>query len=694
MENFTAWLAANPIVSFTILLLASLTVPPLIERIRLPGLVGLLLAGTALGPYGLGVLSAETETVKLLSDIGKIYLMFVAGLEIDMVAFRRMRNRSLSFGMATFAIPLIVGTLVGQGFGFGWNASILIGSLLASHTLLAYPIVQRLGVVRNEAVTVTVGATIFTDIGALLVLAVCVAIHQGEFTWFRLPLQLGALGVYSTIVLFGLDWLGKEYFRRTGNDEGNQFLFILLALFLASVGAQAIHIENIVGAFLAGLAVNDVLGRSAVKEKVEFVGGVLFIPFFFIAMGLLINIPVFLKTISNDLGLVIAVVIGLIGSKFLAAFCVKGLYRYSWTETLTMWSLSLPQVAATLAAALVGFQVGLLSEALFNSVIVLMLVTSVLGPVITRRFANQLVQVEQLIPDEGMAEDSLLPASPPGKASEFTVLVPVHNPRTEAYLVEMAGLLAKQQRGKLIPLAIAQSIQGLSEPGFLDNYRRAQQLLDSAVEITASLALPAIPQLRIDRDVALGICHTAYEQEAHLILMGYGDMVTLQARLLGSVVDQVARCSPCPLAIMQLELPPLALKRMVLPIWDLHPSTRHRLWFAQQLTVSLQCSLTIVYICPPATSPAEQTLLRQQLAEEIQGRESSVADVLSQYKLKVIPHTDAATVVLRIVQPTDLIILHMQDVMSSWEARLEDWGTRILHTAKCSVALFSESILD
>jgi Kef-type K+ transport system membrane component KefB len=285
MEQFSVWLTVDPIVSFTILLLASLTVPPLVEKLRLPGLVGLLLAGIILGPHGLGWLKAESETVKLLSDIGKVYLMFVAGLEIDMQAFRKTRNRSLAFGLLTFAIPLITGTALGLGLNMGWNAAIVLGSLLASHTLLAYPLLQRLGVVRNQAVTITIGATIFTDIGALLVLAICVSIYQGSFTWFRLLIQLVILGLYAALVLIGLDRLGKTYFRRSGNDEGNQFLFILLALFVSSVGAQVIQTENIVGAFLAGLAVNDVLGKSVVKEKVEFVGTVLFIPFFLYSDG-------------------------------------------------------------------------------------------------------------------------------------------------------------------------------------------------------------------------------------------------------------------------------------------------------------------------------------------------------------------------------------------------------------------------
>ncbi|MCA1993476.1 MAG: cation:proton antiporter, partial [Coleofasciculus sp. S288] len=301
----------EPIVPFAVLLVVILAVPSVFERLRLPGLVGLLAAGVILGPNALNVLQTDLPTMQLLSDIGLVYLMFVAGLEVDMAQFRRTRNRSLGFGSFTFAIPLIMGTLVGRVFNFDWNASILIGSLFASHTLLAYPIIRRLGVINNEAVIVTIGATIFTDIGALLVLAVCVAINKGEFSTLRLAFLLGSLALYSAAILFGLDWLGREFFRRSKDDQGNQFLFVLLSLFLAAVGAQLIGVEKIIGAFLAGLAVNDVVGEGPVKEKVEFVGSVLFIPIFFVDLGLLIDLPAFVKSIST-IWLTAAIVVGLI----------------------------------------------------------------------------------------------------------------------------------------------------------------------------------------------------------------------------------------------------------------------------------------------------------------------------------------------------------------------------------------------
>jgi Kef-type K+ transport system membrane component KefB len=323
MDSFFASIPNNPLTDFTILLLVTLTLPPLFERLHLPGLVGLLFAGVVLGNDGLGWLSGESESIKLFSDIGKIYLMFVAGLEIDLNEFRRHRNRSLLYGVLTFLVPMLMGIAVGRGFDLSWNASVLLGSLFASHTLLGYPIVQRLGVVRNEAVMVTIGATIFTDISALLVLAVCIAIHSGNFSAWSLVGQLVAIAVYSFVILVGFDWAGKEYFRRTGDEQSNQFLFVLLAVFLASVGAQMINVDKIVGAFLAGLAVNDAVGEGPVKEKVEFMGSTLFIPFFFVGMGLLIDIPAFISTMRDYFPLVLAIVGGLILSKGLAALLAQ-----------------------------------------------------------------------------------------------------------------------------------------------------------------------------------------------------------------------------------------------------------------------------------------------------------------------------------------------------------------------------------
>lgn len=380
-----------------------LVVPVLCRKVRLPAVVGLLMAGVVFGPYGLQVGPKNHEVAHFFADVGKLLLMFFAGLEIDLVQFRRTGRRSLGFGAATFVLPLASGIAVGLVFGYGWLGAVLIGSLLASHTLLGYPIVQRLGVSRDEAVTVTVGATIFTDVASLMILAVCVPIHVAGFSMRAFALQLAELAVYVPLVVFGLGRVTQWLMRRVRSKEG-QFLVILLIVTLAAIGAEAIHLEGIIGAFLAGLALNRAVGESAAKHELEFLGNTLFIPMFFVTVGFLIDVHVFAGTIANHLGLVIGVVGGLIVSKLLAALLTRRALGYSRDQGLVMWSLSLPQVAATLAAALVAYEATdasgrrLIDEPMLNSVIVLMVVTSVLGPILTETFGKRLAAAPKAVP--------------------------------------------------------------------------------------------------------------------------------------------------------------------------------------------------------------------------------------------------------------------------------------------------------
>ena len=276
--------------------------------------------------------------------------------------------------------------------------------------------------------------------------------------------------------------------------------------------------EKIVGAFLAGLAVNDAVGEGPVKEKVIFVGSVLFIPIFFVDMGLLIDIPSFIKSLGS-IWLTLAVVAGLIGSKFLAALFAKLIYRYNWQEMLTMWSLSLPQVAATLAATLVGYKAGLLTEAVLNSVLVLMLVTATLGPLITSRFAVGLTVPETNL-DAGLnsVDEELVSATRSG----FTVVVPVYNPQTQRYLIEMAALLARHESGTIVALAIAPAHAHMDAPELELAQQRGDLLLNAATQLSRELGLSAQPLLRIDDSAAQGISRASREQNASLIVMGWG----------------------------------------------------------------------------------------------------------------------------------------------------------------------------
>jgi len=629
-------------------------------------------------------------TTKILSNY--IYLMFVAGMEIDLEEFRKKKNRSLTFGIATFLLPLICGTLVGQMFGFGLNSSILIGSLIASHTLLGYPIVTRLGVATNEAVTVTIGATIFTDIAALLVLAICVSIHAGEFSPASLAFQLGALAIYSAIVLFGLDWAGKEYFRRTGDEESNQFLFVLLSVFLASVGAQIVNVDKIVGAFLAGLAVNDVVGHGPVEEKVEFVGSTLFIPFFFVGMGLLLDIPAFMESITSGLPLTLAIVGGLLASKLLAALVAKLLFRYNWNEALTMWSLSLPQVAATLAAALAGFRVGLISEPVFNAVIVLMLVTSILGPVTTAQFASRL-PLPKLVSDSRKETD----IEPSNKSiwvesdisdqsqQQFTVVVPVYNPLTERYLIEMAALLARHESGAIVPLSIAKAHVHMDDPKLRGAIKQSNKLLDRAIAVSEEFNVKASPKIRIDHNIAQGICRTAREENANLIVMGSSETSSLRTRAFGNLIDSVFWASHCPVAVMRLLDEPINIHQVLMPVKSLTPRAVRTVRFAQLFADTNQAEITFLHVCDRRTPKEEALAFKPQL-------EAVLSEAMPQvkYQIKIVRHDDAAQVILKFAQSSEMVILRSIRRRTAGGLAVSNVTTRVIQGLTCSMVLFGE----
>lgn len=681
VEQGAQALGKEPIVPFAILLVVILVVPILFERLRLPGLVGLLVAGVVLGPHGLNLLQKELPTMELLSDIGLIYLMFVAGLEIDMEQFRQKRNRSLTFGSFTFIVPLIMGTLVGRLFGFDWNASILIGSLFSSHTLLAYPILSRMGVVNNEAVIVTIGATIFTDIGALLVLAVCVAVDAGEFTLWRLVTLFGSLIIYSAIVLFGFDRAGKEFFRRSGDEEGNQFLFVLLAVFLAAVGAQLIGVEKIVGAFLAGLAVNDVVGEGPVKEKVVFVGSVLFIPIFFVSLGLLIDIPAFIKSIST-IWLTLAIVVGLIISKFLAAYLAKLVYRYNWNETLTMWSLSVPQVGATLAATLVGYEAGLLNDGVLNSVIVLMLVTATLGPLVTSRVAPRLTESAVDL-DTDLNPNYLNTEAVDGP---FTVVVPVYNPKTEQYLIEMAALLARQTSGRIVSLAIAKATAHMDAPQMETAFRRGEQLLENSINLSRELGVEAEPLLRIDDAVAEGISRASREVNASLIVMGWGKRTGLRARLFGNLIDSVLWASHCPVAVTRLLDSPTNIQRILVPLENITPQAIKPLRFAKLLAEANQAQVTLLHVCDRRTSNSRITWMRSQISLIV-----SKFALSTQPEILVTPHENIAQAILSAAQSHDLVVLRsVRRRTSAGGLVLGDLTAELVTRLSCSVVMLGD----
>jgi Kef-type K+ transport system membrane component KefB len=391
------YLVTLPVLAkFALGMVMIVVIPRLSRRLHVPAAVGLLVGGVIIGPYVFGFFGTDRPIADFMAELGKLLLMFFAGLEIDLALFRRARNRSIAFGIATTVLPLLLGTFVGIAFGYATITAIVIGSLLASHTLLGLTAVDRLGLGSLEPVTVAVGATVMSDTLSLVVFAICISIYTTGFSPPGLALLLAEIVGYIVLVLFGLSRLGAYMLKRVEDEEDAYFVLMLCIMAIAGVLAAAIQLPGIVGAFLAGLAVNASAHDKPASAKLAFLGKSLFIPIFFIVTGFLINPVTFVQAIADDFLLVAGIIGALLVGKWIAAWTAGKAFGYSLDERLTVWSLTLPQVAATLAATLVAHETldaaghRLLDDRILNVVLVLVFLTSILGPVLTERFALRL----------------------------------------------------------------------------------------------------------------------------------------------------------------------------------------------------------------------------------------------------------------------------------------------------------------
>lgn len=375
-------------------------------------MVGLLLFGVVLGPHVLELFGENYPVASFFAELGKLLLMFSAGLEVDVMLFRKAQKRAIMFGVATTMMPLLFGTLYGLGFGYALIPAIVIGSLLASHTLLGLSVVARLGVVRLEPIVVTIGATVVSDTLSLIVFAVCLSTYTTGFSTTGLAVQVAEIAVFVPLILIGVSCAGAYILGRVRESEEAFFVTLLGVMAISGMLAALINLPGIVGAFLAGLAVNAAVQDHPARQKLEFFGKALFIPSFFIVTGFLIAPVAFVRVVFDNFPLVIGMIAALLIGKWIAATLVGRAYGYTRPERLTVWALTLPQVAATLAATLVGYDTmnaagqRLLDDKILNAVLVLLLTTSILGPILTERFAKGMLDQREREP--GVKETLLM----------------------------------------------------------------------------------------------------------------------------------------------------------------------------------------------------------------------------------------------------------------------------------------------
>ena len=545
MYSYTISIASEPILTFGILLLIILVVPIFFQQIRLPGIVGLLLAGTIIGPKGFGLVEAA-GVIDVLGKVGLLYLMFLAGLEINLDQFKKERKNTLIFGSLTFLIPQIAGTFIFMWMGYSVPASILIASMFASHTLVAYPIISRLGLLKEKSVSAAVGGTIITDTVALLVLAVVARSVDGDLNTLFWVTLIGLFLLYLVFMFFVLPKVSFIFFRFIGEKGRFTYVYVIGVMLITSWMAEAIGIEAIVGAFLAGLALNPLLSnKGPLKNRVEFFGDAFFIPLFLIFVGMQVDIEVL--TSNVDVWVVMgAMTATVVVTKWLAAFGSSKLLGFSNDQAWVIFGLTNSQAAATLAAVFVGMEVGLIGEEILNGAVMMILVTCIIGPMVVEKYGRRL------------ADDVVLESESEVQVRQ-RILVPLANPATTARLIEFAANLKTEGQNPIFPLTVINTYKDA------DNQReRAAKTLEIAKGHIFAVNSQASPVVETNLNIAEGIANAAKRNSITDIVIGWNGVISTPIRIFGSILDQVLMSTRQQVYICKLTKPVTTYRKLVL----------------------------------------------------------------------------------------------------------------------------------
>jgi len=548
----------DPVAIFLTILAIMLLAPLLFERLQLPGLVGLILAGVIVGPNVLGLLKRDS-TIELLGTVGLLFLMFLAGLETSLDELKENAKEAVLFGILTFLFPMILGTL-GMYYLLDYNllASVLVASAFASHTLIALPILNKLGIMKSQPVKMTLGATLITNIVALLVLAVVLRADEGELTIGFWLFLIPALTLYTFATLWGVPKLGRWFFRKFGQDESAEFIFVLATLFVVSYVASLIEIEPIIGAFLAGIAITQIIPQlSPLMNRIQFIGNTLFVPFFLISVGMLIDPLILIKQPKSLLVATIIIVVEVI-SKYSAAWISGKVCSMQFAGIMVMFGLSSAQAASTLAAVQIGLREGIVDEVILNGIVAMILATCIASPWITQRWGKQFQPYQSASQNKEYVFNYSQPLAQ-------RVLVSVSNPNTEDNLLQLAIILAKTTQGTVLPLHILSDKAGVIN----QEDRNLQMQLLSNAEMVAHATVTHVETIgRIDDSIDRGIIRTAFEYNATLIISGWKGYSTQQENFFGGVLDRLIKNSPVPLLITHFTNPIENTERVVVAITD------------------------------------------------------------------------------------------------------------------------------
>lgn len=545
----------DPTWIFLLVLLIILFAPILLNKLRIPHIIGMILAGLAVGEHGFNIL-ARDSSFELFGKVGLYYIMFLAGLEMNMGDFKETRNKALVLGLLAFIIPIGIGFVANISYlKYSVVTSVLLASMYASHTLVAYPIVTRFGISRHRSVSIAVGGTAVTDTLTLLVLAVIGGLFKGEtggFFWIWLVVKVIFLG---GLIIYFFPRIGRWFFHRY-NDNVMQFIFVLAMVFLGAGLMEFVGMEGILGAFLAGLVLNRLIPHvSPLMNHLEFVGNALFIPYFLIGVGMLINLRVIFGH-GDALKVAAVMIVMALTGKWIACWLTQKIYKMSVLERNLMYGLSNAQAAATLAAVLVGYNIilpggeRLLNDDVLNGTVLLILVTCIASSLITERAAGKVAMDDSETGKESSTETE-------------KILISLANPNTIEDMMNLSLVIRDTKlKDNLLALNVINDNNTTS-----DNLRmRSRHYLEKAA-MTTTAANVSLKQLtRYDLNIASGIIHSVKENEVTSIITGLHRKVNITDSYFGILAENLLKGLNCEIIISKFLIPVNTIKRIVIAV--------------------------------------------------------------------------------------------------------------------------------
>lgn len=597
----------NPVIIFSLVLFIILFAPILFNKIKVPHIIGLILAGVIVGPYGLNLLRRDAS-ILLFGTVGLLYIMFLAGLEIDLKEFKKNKVKILVFGIITFVLPLVVGTLASYYLlGFSWLSSLLLASMFSTHTLISYPIASRYGITRNRAVTLTIGGTMITDILALLILAAIAGMTKEEVSsTFWLQLGLSSL-VFVGIVFFIFPLIIRWFFKRF-DDNVSQYIFVLAIVFLASFLAEAAGIEAIIGAFFSGLVLNRFIPHSSpLMNRIDFVGNALFIPFFLISVGMLVDVTVLVKG-WGALKVAGIIVLVAVTTKYLAAWLTQKCFRLLPEEGKMIFGLSTSHAAATLAIILVGYNIiigetatgepiRLLNEDVLNGTILLILISCAISSFVVEKASRQLALLES-------AEQQLA-----GDESDERILISLAYPDTVDNLADLAFSIRSHKSKAPVYALHVNHEQGSSET----NQAAGKKMMDKVIKHAAATDNTIVPINRFDLNISNGIIYTIKEHNITDLIIGLHHKAHASQHFLGPVTEKILERTCETVFIYKAAQPLNTLKRIVVavpPKAEYEQGFQH--WFTRVQTIARETGSPLLIYAQNATNRLLQQLNENQ----------------------------------------------------------------------------------